>query len=135
MATHKRVIVESKELYLYSRVTGQAELAQLVERTTLNRVVEGSIPSFGVLLLHTRSHITFLYLSLHKTHLRIPFLIFVSNGREGAKYSILDFESSGYSIFHFHKTQRDPTRPDPTLFHTTKNDIVHKQGSSDPRIS
>ena len=24
-----------------------AELAQLVERTTLNRVVEGSIPSFG----------------------------------------------------------------------------------------
>ena len=27
----------------------QAELAQLAERTTLNRVVEGSIPSFGVL--------------------------------------------------------------------------------------
>lgn len=26
----------------------KAELAQLVERTTLNRVVEGSIPSFGV---------------------------------------------------------------------------------------
>ncbi|VEU34950.1 unnamed protein product [Pseudo-nitzschia multistriata] len=25
-----------------------AELAQLAERTTLNRVVEGSIPSFGV---------------------------------------------------------------------------------------
>ena len=30
-------------------VTRSAELAQLVERTTLNRVVEGSIPSFGVL--------------------------------------------------------------------------------------
>ena len=27
--------------------TNQAELAQSVERTTLNRVVEGSIPSFG----------------------------------------------------------------------------------------
>ena len=28
-----------------------AELAQLAERTTLNRVAEGSIPSFGVRLL------------------------------------------------------------------------------------
>ena len=31
--------------------TNQAELAQSVERTTLNRVVEGSIPSFGVAFL------------------------------------------------------------------------------------
>ena len=31
--------------------TNQAELAQSVERTTLNRVVEGSIPSFGAFLL------------------------------------------------------------------------------------
>jgi hypothetical protein len=67
-------------------------------------------------LLHTRLDITFLYLSLHKTHLRIPLLIFVSNGREGAKYSILDFESSGCIIsFIFIKhnaTRPDPTRPD-----------------------
>ena len=30
--------------------TGDAELAQMVERTTLNRVVVGSIPTFGVFL-------------------------------------------------------------------------------------
>ena len=33
---------------MYQNKIAKAELAQLVERTTLNRVVEGSIPSFGV---------------------------------------------------------------------------------------
>jgi hypothetical protein len=33
--------------YFVSLTWKSAELAQLAERTTLNRVVEGSIPSFG----------------------------------------------------------------------------------------
>lgn len=35
---------------ILSRNRISAELAQLVERTTLNRVVEGSIPSFGAII-------------------------------------------------------------------------------------
>ncbi len=42
-----------------------AELAQLVERTTLNRVVEGSIPSFGAIVLSS----TTLLLSTTCAHL------------------------------------------------------------------
>ena len=37
---------------MYQNKIAKAELAQLVERTTLNRVVEGSIPSFGVCFLY-----------------------------------------------------------------------------------
>ena len=41
--------------FIFSKTKGyknSAELAQSVERTTLNRVVVGSIPTFGVLFLH-----------------------------------------------------------------------------------
>ena len=38
------IVYAPKALHLQEH---PAELAQLVERTTLNRVVEGSIPSFG----------------------------------------------------------------------------------------
>ena len=35
----------------------QAELAQSVERTTLNRVVVGSIPTFGVMMVMVASKV------------------------------------------------------------------------------
>jgi hypothetical protein len=37
-------------------VSPSAELAQLVERTTLNRVVVGSIPTFGVTVPSSLKH-------------------------------------------------------------------------------
>ena len=43
-------------MYFDTPSYSMAELAQSVERTTLNRVVVGSIPTFGDFLAHTGCH-------------------------------------------------------------------------------